>query len=481
MKLSFEKSRAGRSGLDRLDTAPGDEVLAELGDLLRTGELFLPQMSELETVRHYTALSRRNMGVDTDFYPLGSCTMKYNPKVNEVIAAMPGFTGLHPLAPAAAAGGWLKVYSDLERYLADITGMDAFTLHPMAGAHGELTGMMIVKAFCGGTGESRTKVLVPDSAHGTNPASAALCGFEVVNVPSAEDGMIHPHTLAEYVGSDTAALMLTNPNTLGIFEQHIRRVADMVHEAGGLLYYDGANLNAIAGRVKPGDMGFDVVHLNLHKTFATPHGGGGPGSGPVGVKGRLAEFLPVPRVEEKDGALTLSEDFPRSIGRLSGFYGNALVALKACAYILNLGPEGLAEMSALAVLNARYLLGLLTSGGWTLPYGAPCMHEFVLSGEDLPEGVHTMDVAKRLIDAGYHPPTVYFPLIVREAIMIEPTETESPEKLEEFAGVMNRILGEARDDPDVLKTAPSTTPVSRLDEALAARELNLACKRNGRT
>jgi len=478
MKLSFEQSRRGRSGLNW----PGDEtdevfLKKELGGLLRVEEPLLPEMSEADTVRHYTALSRRNQGVDTNFYPLGSCTMKYNPKVNEEIAALAGFADVHPLAPAGCVQGWLTVYSGLEKALAAITGMDAYSLHPMAGAHGELAGMMIVAAYFRKRGEKRTKVLVPDSAHGTNPASAALTGHEVVNVPSGDDGMVSPDILVKHVGNDTAALMLTNPNTLGVFEEHIREVADMVHQAGGLLYYDGANLNAIAGRVRPGDMGFDVVHLNLHKTFSTPHGGGGPGAGPVGVKEHLAGFLPIPRVVEGESGLELSDDFADSIGRMGGFYGNALVALKAYAYIVNLGPEGLAQMSGLAVLNARWLLKLLHDAGWRVANEAPCMHEFVLTLEKLPGGVRAIDVAKRLIDAGYHPPTMYFPLIVREALMIEPTETESPEKLEEFAAAMSRILRECQDEPEVLKAAPISTPVTRLDEARAARELDMAWRR----
>jgi len=481
VKLSFENSRPGRSGLNW----PGDEpdtaaLRKELGELLREDEPLLPELSEIEVVRHYTELSNRNQGVDTNFYPLGSCTMKYNPKINEELASMPGFTDVHPLAPDCCAQGWMKVYSDLEKALAAITGMDSFSLHPMAGAHGELTGMMIVAAYFRKRGEkNRTKVLVPDSAHGTNPASAALTGHEVVNVPSGKDGMVSPDILSQYLGDDTAALMMTNPNTLGIFEQHICDVAKMVHKAGGLLYYDGANLNAIAGNAKPGDMGFDVIHINLHKTFSTPHGGGGPGSGPVGVKEHLADFLPVPRIVKDGESLALSNDFPDSIGRVGGFYGNALVALKAYAYIFNLGPEGLSEMSATAVLNARYLLKLLVAQGWKLANDAPCMHEFVLTGEGLPNGVRTLDVAKRLIDAGYHPPTIYFPLIVHEALMIEPTETEWPEKLEEFAAVMERVLRECQDEPEVLKAAPITTPVTRLDEARAARDLDLAFRRQG--
>ena len=475
--LSFEKSRPGRSGLNL--AIPGewvDEARSELGGLARGEPPLLPELSELETVRHFSALARLNHGVDDDFYPLGSCTMKYNPKLNEELAAHQAFLGVHPAMPEVAVQGWLAVYHHTERMLAEITGMDAVTFHPMAGAHGELTGMMLVRAWHESRGRPRRKVLVPDSAHGTNPASAALCGFEVVNVPSGEDGLLHPDTLRQYLDEDVAALMLTNPNTLGLFEAHVEEVAALLHAAGALLYYDGANLNAIVGRIRPGDMGFDVVHLNLHKTFSTPHGGGGPGAGPVGVKEDLEPFLPVPRVvrEGEGGPYRLSSDFPRSIGRIGSWYGNALVVLKAYLYMLNLGGRGLREVSAKAVLNARYLERLLAEQGWKTAYGQhPCMHEFVLSGRDLPNRVRTVDVAKRIIDAGYHPPTVYFPLIVREALMVEPTETEPPEKLEEFAAAMARILREAQDEPEVLKSAPHSTPVGRLDEARAARLLEL--------
>jgi len=454
------------------------DVPGEVEDYLpqayrRREDAGLPELSEIEVVRHFTHLSSLNYGVDTGFYPLGSCTMKYNPKVNEAAAALPGFTGLHPNLPPEAAQGALELMYHLQQYLAEITGMDAVTLQPAAGAHGELAGLLIIAAYHASRGETqRKKVLVPDSAHGTNPASAAMAGLEVVQIPSNDQGLVDLEALKKALGPDTAALMLTNPNTLGLFESDIVTMARVVHEAGGLLYYDGANLNAIMGITRPGDMGFDVVHLNLHKTFSTPHGGGGPGSGPVGVKEHLASFLPVPVVsyDKVKGQYYLDYDRPQTIGQMKAFYGNFSVMVKAYAYIRTLGPRGLKEVSEQAVLNANYLLSLLRSH-FNVPYNRLCKHEFVINpGNKIKEaGVRTLDIAKRLLDYGFHAPTIYFPLIVPEALMIEPTETEPKEVLDAFAGALIRIAEEAVAQPDVLHSAPHNTPVRRLDEAAAAR------------
>jgi len=471
-KLSFEKSVSGRTGVDLgAPDFPSVDAAAALGGLVRTDAPMLPELSELECVRHFTELSRRNFGVDTAFYPLGSCTMKYNPKVNEAIAADPRFTRLHPLAAAPLSQGTLGMLWELGAWLSEMTGMSEFTLSPMAGAHGEMTGIMLIKACMAARGEAqkRDKILVPDSAHGTNPASAALCGYKVVSVQSDEAGLVDMKALDAACNETVAGIMLTNPNTLGLFETNICKIADLVHSRGGLLYYDGANLNAIVGRARPGDMGFDVAHLNLHKTFATPHGGGGPGAGPVGVSRELARFLPVPFIERRDGAFRMSEDRPESIGRIGAFYGNVAVCLKAHAYIAALGAAGLREASAAAVLNANYLRERLKKS-YSLAHDRPCMHEFVLSGADLPGELTTMNVAKRLIDYGFHPPTVYFPLIVKDAIMIEPTETETPETLDDFAAAMEAVRREADESPGLLLDAPTSTPVTRLDEAMAARE-----------
>jgi len=415
--------------------------------------------------------------VDSGFYPLGSCTMKYNPKVNENIASLAGFLNIHPLQPEETVQGALELLYKTDKMLSEVTGMERFSLQPAAGAHGEITGLMIIKAYHASRGdEKRGKILVPDSAHGTNPASAKMAGFDVVEVKSDSSGLVDIDSLKGLLSNETAGLMLTNPNTLGLFEKNIVRIADMVHKAGGLLYYDGANANAILGIVRPGDMGFDVVHLNLHKTFSTPHGGGGPGSGPVGVKGSLVPFLPVPVIEYEGGMYFADYDRQFSIGRIKAFYGNFTVLVKTFAYIISLGAQGLREVSEAAVLNANYLLRKLKNF-YYLPYEGNCMHEFVISAQKQKErGVSALDIAKRLLDFGFHPPTIYFPLIVKEAMMIEPTETESRETLDEFIDAMRKIANEAEQKPEKVKNAPYTTPVLRLDEVKAARNLVLRWK-----
>jgi glycine dehydrogenase subunit 2 len=426
-------------------------------------------------VRHVLALSRRQVGVDSTFYPLGSCTMKYNPKVNEAVAREPGFCALHPLQPASSVQGMLEVMYELERGLCEITGMDEVTLAPLAGAHGELTGIMLIKAYHESRGDTkRKKILVPTAAHGTNPASAALCGYEIVAIPGTDDGEVDIGGLDKALDDTVAGLMLTNPNTLGLFETQIRVIQRKVHEAGGLLYYDGANLNAILGVARPGDMGFDVVHLNLHKTFSTPHGGGGPGAGPVGVKERLRPFLPVPFVKRAGKGYELSEDRPKTIGRVSSFQGNVGVLLRAYTYMRRLGSDGLPQAGKHAVLNAAYVLKRLEKT-YKRPMQSPCMHEFVLqpTEEMLAKGVRTLHIAKRLIDYGYHPPTIYFPLVLKEAIMIEPTETESKGTLDAFCEVMEKIAAEALATPELVINAPHTAPVGRVDETKAAKDLDL--------
>ncbi|MEW6697181.1 MAG: aminomethyl-transferring glycine dehydrogenase subunit GcvPB [Bacillota bacterium] len=473
-KLIFELSLPGRRGIDfppcDVPAAAPEELLPQ--ECLREQEPALPEVGELDAVRHFVRLSRMNFGVDVGFYPLGSCTMKYNPKVAEDAAALNGFANLHPYQPEELSQGALRLMYETQRDLAEITGMDAFTLQPAAGAHGEMTGMLIIKAYLESKGDTgRTKVIVPDSAHGTNPATATLCGFQVVEVKSDQRGSVDIEALKQVLGPDVAAMMLTNPSTLGLFEDQIKEMADLVHQAGGLLYYDGANLNAVMGYARPGDMGFDVVHLNLHKTFGTPHGGGGPGAGPVGVKAALAPFLPKPVVIEQNGRYLPDYNLPQSIGRVKAFYGNFGVVVKAYTYLRALGGAGLKQVSEYAVLNANYLMARL-SPHLRIPYPRVCMHEFVASPpKDLKErGIKTLDIAKRLLDYGYHPPTVYFPLIVEEAIMIEPTETESKETLDQFADNLIKVLEEARENPDTLKNAPYTTPVRRLDEVTAARK-----------
>ncbi|CAM3800589.1 aminomethyl-transferring glycine dehydrogenase subunit GcvPB [Alkalicoccus chagannorensis] len=469
--LIFEYSREGRRGhsLPELDIDKKDDLLPAA--LRRKKKADLPQVSELQLVRHYTALSRRNHGVDSGFYPLGSCTMKYNPKVNEDVARLPGFAHLHPYQPEGQIQGALELMYKLQRSLEAVTGMDQVTLQPAAGAHGEWTGLMLIRAFHEANGDTgRTKVIVPDSAHGTNPASAVVAGFEAVTVRSTEEGLVDLDHLRELTGDDTAALMLTNPNTLGLFERQITEMADIIHGAGGKLYYDGANSNAILGMTRPGDMGFDVVHLNLHKTFTTPHGGGGPGSGPVGVKQDLVPYLPAPVVQEKEGTFFFNWDFPASIGRVKPYYGNFGINVRAYTYIRTMGPEGLRQVSRQAVLNANYMLRRLEPY-FDAPYKQHCKHEFVLSGSRQKKlGVRTLDMAKRLLDFGYHPPTIYFPINVEECLMIEPTETESKETLDEFCDAMIQIAKEAEDTPEVVQEAPHHTVLGRLDETTAARK-----------
>ena len=478
MDLIFEKSRPGRSAGSLPVCDVPDVPLAQLIDqnLLRD-DVNLPEVAEIDLIRHYTALSRRNFGVDAGFYPLGSCTMKYNPKINEEVASLPGFTALHPLTPAEFAQGSLQLMHELQAFLSEIFGMADFTLQPAAGAHGELTGVMIIKKYFETRGDHRRKILIPDTAHGTNPASGALCGFEIVTVHSNTEGGVDVEHLRERMTGDVAGLMLTNPNTLGLFERNIETIAALVHERGGLLYCDGANANAFMGKTRPGDLGFDLIQLNLHKTFSTPHGCGGPGSGPVGVGRILVDYLPIPRIVKDGNRYAWNESFPKTIGRLRAFYGNFNVMVKAYAYIRSLGPDGLKKVSESAVLNANYLKERLKPF-YDLAYDRICMHECVFTGrrQVRESGVHTVDIAKRLLDYGYHPPTIYFPMIVPEAIMIEPTETESLETLDAFCEAMIAIAQEAREQPELVKSAPLTTPVKRLDEVRAAREPDVCWK-----
>ena len=466
--LVFEKSRAGR-GMSMLPAC--DVEIKKPGEKdARQKELHLPQMSENDLSRHYTELAKKSHGVNDGFYPLGSCTMKYNPKINEDMAALPGFTQIHPLQPEHSVQGCLEVLKKSEEYLCEITGMDGMTFQPAAGAHGEFTGLMLIKAYHESRGdEKRTKIIVPDSAHGTNPASATMAGYKVVSIASAPDGGVDLEALKAACGEDTAGLMLTNPNTVGLFDKNILKITEIVHECGGLCYYDGANLNAVMGTVRPGDMGFDVIHLNLHKTFSTPHGGGGPGSGPVGCKSMLLQFLPSYIVVEKEGALAM-EKAEHSIGEMKEFYGNFLVVVKALTYLMTLGKEGIPEASQNAVLNANYMMNKLKDL-YTMAYDEVCMHEFVMSLEDLKKkaGVSAMDIAKGLLDNGIHPPTMYFPLIVHEALMVEPTETESKEVLDHAIEVFRKLYNDALENPESLLQAPVTTPVTRMDEVEAAR------------
>ena len=477
-KLIFDLSKAGRQGY----SLPANKWETSVKDLpaglLRAGSPALPEVSELDVVRHYTNLSQMNFGVDSGFYPLGSCTMKYNPKINEEIAAMPAFAGLHPLQPASTVQGVLRLYKDLAHALSEITGMAEFTLDPFAGAHGELTGLMIIRQYHMSRGDlKRTKVIVPDSAHGTNPASAAVCGLEIVQVKSKENGLVDVEDLKPLLDDTIAGIMMTNPNTLGLFEKDIKEIASLVHDCGGLLYYDGANMNPLIGMVRPGDMGFDVLHLNLHKSFSTPHGGGGPGSGPVGVAAHLVPYLPVPKVVEgDDSTLHVVGDDENSCGQISGFMGNFGVLLRAYTYILMLGRQNVRMVGPLAVLGANYIKESLKDC-YKLPIDSVCKHEFVFDGLlDKSTGVTTLDIAKRLLDYGFHAPTIYFPLLFHQAIMIEPTETESKETLDGFIEIMRHIAAEAISDPESLKTAPHTTPVRRLDETTAARQPILKIK-----
>jgi glycine dehydrogenase subunit 2 len=480
MELIFEISKSGRSAADvSASDVPAVNIDDVIGKKYLRDDLDLPEVAEIDLVRHYTNLSRRNFGVDLGFYPLGSCTMKYNPKLNENAAVLPGFTGLHPDVPDDFAQGSLELLFDMQRLLCGIFGMAEFTLQPAAGAHGELTGVMMIKKYFEKKGQKRHLILIPDAAHGTNPASGALCGFETVTLRSNAEGGVDLAHLESLMTEDVAALMLTNPNTLGLFERNIEKVAAIVHGKGGLLYGDGANANAFLGKTRPGDLGFDVIQLNLHKTFSTPHGGGGPGSGPVGVSAGLVDYLPVPRIVKKDSAYVWSENFPDSIGRVRAFYGNFNVIVKAYTYIRSLGAAGLTRATEMAVLNANYIKEKLKPY-FELPFDRTCMHECVFSGnrQVAENGVHTSDIAKRLIDFGYHPPTIYFPLIVHEAIMIEPTETESRETLDTFCDAMIAIAREAKDNPQGVKNAPLSTPVSRLDEVLAARKPDVCWKRS---
>ncbi len=473
--LIFSYSRKGRKGysLPRPFHPAPHSIPSES---LRTTPPFLPEVNEQDVIRHFVHLSQMNFAVDTGFYPLGSCTMKYNPKLNEIIANLPGIRNLHPLQPVETVQGILQIYSELEKMLCEIFGMDAFTLQPAAGAQGEFTAMLLIRAYFQKKGmKQKNQVIIPDSAHGTNPASARMAGFEVHQIPSDARGLVSLHTLQKAVTERTAAFMLTNPNTLGLFEQDILKIAEILHNVGAQLFYDGANANAILGISRPGDMGFDVIHTNLHKTFSTPHGGGGPGAGPVGVKSHLIPFLPVPRILHDDNGYHLSEDFPDSIGRMKSFFGNTGVLVRAYVYIRELGAEGLKAASQAAVLNANYLLHRLKEA-YQVPYPGFCKHEFVLSAEKQKResGVRGLDIAKRLMDFGFHPPTVYFPLIVKEALMIEPPETESLEQVKKFADALLQIAVEAKETPDVVKNAPHTTEIQRPDEALAARKPDLA-------
>lgn len=470
-KLIFELSRPGRKGYELPADEYGKDAMSALpSELMRGGKAELPEVSELDVVRHYTNLSMKNFGVDTGFYPLGSCTMKYNPKINEEIAALPQFAQLHPLQDVSAVQGALELYYNLQKALANIAGLYEFTLNPYAGAHGELTGLMVMKQYHLSRGDlKRTKVIVPNSAHGTNPASAMVAGLEVVEVKSKPNGSIDVEDLKPLLDGTVAGIMMTNPNTLGMFETEIMEIARLVHEAGGLLYYDGANLNPLLGKVRPGDMGFDIMHINLHKTFSTPHGGGGPGSGPVGVVEHLAKFLPNPRVHKNaDGSFAI-ECGGDSLGAVSSYLGNFGVMMKAYAYILTLGKENLKNVGPLATLNANYIKESLKDD-YLLPIGGVCKHEFVFDGlKDKSTGVTTLNVAKRLLDYGFHAPTIYFPLLFHESMMIEPTETESVETLDEFIEVMHKVAAEARETPEDVKNAPLTTIVRKLDETTAAK------------
>ena len=474
-KLLSELSSPGRRGVNLPSSDVPNVSVEEIipSYARRKSPLKLPEVSEVEVVRHFTTLSQLNMSVDTHFYPLGSCTMKYNPKINDELAKIHRFTEVHPYQPEELMQGLLQLLYELEQALCEICGMSAFTLQPAAGAHGEFVGLLITQTYHLSRNDPRTKVLVPDSSHGTNPASAALCGFQVVEVRSNHKGRVDLAHLKELSDSQTAALMLTNPNTLGLFEDEILKMAEVIHKVGGLLYYDGANLNPLLGISKPGKMGFDIVHLNLHKTFSTPHGAGGPGAGPVGVKAKLAEFLPIPRIVKKNGDsphFSLCEDYPHSIGKVRAFYGNIGVLIRAYIYIRALGAEGLREVAEAAILNANYLRAKLEKH-FDIPYDGTNLHEFVLSANrQKAKGVTALDIAKRLLDYGIHAPTVYFPLIVQEALMIEPTETESFQTLDHFVQTMEKICQEIEQDPEKLHQAPFTTPINRPDEVRAARQ-----------
>lgn len=467
-KLIFEISKQGRIGYN-IDQKDLPEVKLP-SNLLRKEKASLPEVSELDVVRHYTNVSQKNFGVENGFYPLGSCTMKYNPKINDELATLPGFANIHPLQPEETIQGLLKIYYDLQSMLSEISGLEAYSLNPYAGAHGELAGLMIIKAYHEKNQDfKRNKIIIPDSAHGTNPASATVCGFETVEIKSNPDGTVNLEALKAVLSDEIAGLMLTNPNTAGVFEKDITEIASLVHHAGGLVYYDGANLNALLGKAKPGDMGFDITHINLHKTFSTPHGGGGPGSGPVGVCEKLVEFLPNP-VVKKSGERYFFDQAKNSIGSLGLFYGNASVYMRAYVYIMTFGYEHLSDIGPMAVLNANYVKDSLKDL-FELPINGHCLHEFVFDGlKDQSTGVKTLDIAKRLLDYGFHAPTIYFPLIFSQSMMVEPTEVESKETLDEFISVMRTIVKESIETPELVKTAPHNTIVRRLDEAKAARQ-----------
>lgn len=470
-KLIFEISEPGRVGFSLPKENYPEYNINDLGKHLRTSDLDLPELSELDCVRHFTNISKKNFGVENGFYPLGSCTMKYNPKINEEIAKRLNFAALHPYQPVRSIQGALEVYYELQQTLSEISGLSEFTLNPYAGAHGELVGLMVMKQYHHARKDfKRNKVIIPDSAHGTNPASTVVCGMEVVEIKSNENGMVDIESLKLALSDEIAGMMLTNPNTLGIFENDICEITKLVHDAGGLMYYDGANLNALLGRVKPGEMGFDIMHINLHKTFSTPHGGGGPGAGPVGVKDFLTEYLPNPRIKKLDDYYYISRS-GEALGQISSFFGNYLVEVRALSYILNLGKENLMEAGGLATLNANYIRQQLKDDFY-LPIQGFCMHEVVFDGlKDNPNDIKTLDVAKRLLDYDMHAPTIYFPLLFHQAIMVEPTETESLQTIDAFIDVMKKIAKEAKENPELLHKAPLHTPISRTDEVFAAKQM----------
>ncbi len=473
----YTKSKSGRRGVkfpvSGVEEKKFTDFISE--EYINKNKVKLPELSELDVMRHFINLSQKNFSIDTVFYPLGSCTMKYNPKINEFAAGLDGFVNIHPEQPEEFSQGSLELMYELQQQLKEITGMNAISLQPAAGAHGELAGMLIVKKYFEKIGEKRTKVIIPDSAHGTNPATAKMCGFDTVEIKSNSNGLIDIEELKKVLDNETAAIMMTNPNTLGLFEENILEISKLVHETGALLYYDGANLNAIMGITNPCIMGFDIVHLNLHKTFSTPHGGGGPGAGPIGVVNKLSEFLPVPVINFDGKKYFLNYDLTDTIGKVKAYYGNFGVLVRAYTYILMMGGKGLKQASQDAVLNANYLKEKLKKT-YKLPYDRTCMHEFVISADLQKErGINTMSIAKRLMDSDIHPPTVYFPLIVHEAMMIEPTETESKETLDNFVAVMEQINNEINEDAELVLKRPLKTPVSRVDETLAARKPNLRC------
>lgn len=478
-KLIFELSKPGRKGYSLPKDEYGEKGINEIpSNLLREKDAELPEVSELDVVRHYTNLSNKNFGVDTGFYPLGSCTMKYNPKINEELCSLSDFTSLHPLQDEKSVQGALELYWNLQQMLSELAGLKEFTLNPFAGAHGELTGLMVMKKYHEARGDhKRTKVIVPDSAHGTNPASAMVAGLDVVEVKSKPNGSIDVEDLKPLLDDTVAGIMMTNPNTLGMFETEITEIAKLVHDAGGLLYYDGANLNPLLGKVRPGDMGFDIMHINLHKTFSTPHGGGGPGSGPVGVAEHLVKHLPNPRVvKDEKGKFHVTSDNDEALGNISGFLGNFGVMMRAYAYILSLGKENIKNVGPLATLNANYIKESLKDD-YLLPIEGVCKHEFVFDGlKDKSTEVTTLNVAKRLLDYGFHAPTIYFPLLFHESMMIEPTETESKDTLDEFISVMHQIAKEAKETPELVKNAPNHTIVRKLDETTAAKNPILTYK-----